>query len=310
MNDSENEEPVLSREELDALLERLSDRGPGGAWAGASRKDSASEAKIVSLSLQRSSIEFAEQITRSMSNLFQTSIQITLIDWRSSEPEEFQQLMVANDKAIAFDLVPGAGHGLLLVGKTLFFQLLCLNFGADPNIKSSTPPSRPYTTIECRFYRRFVADLLAKLGECWSEDKRLEPKITDLISREHVKDEGADELYLATFDVSGFSEVCRLRVAVPKAAFDDRIAAAREVSSLSGAHVEDAVLEMGLDLRVGIGSVEMSLAALSSMSEGDVIPIESVDGGELLVTLGGVPKFFAIRGAVGRRLAVQLTDRI
>lgn len=310
MNDSEDQEPILSREELDALLERLADKGAGGSWSGSSRKDTGNEAKIVSLSLQRASIEFAEQTSRSMSNLFQTAIRFTLIDWRSSEPEEFQQLMVSTDKAIVFDLEPGAGRGLLLMGKTLFFQLLCLNFGANPAIKMGAPPLRPYTTIECRFYRRFVEDLLKRLGDCWSEDKKLEPKITSLIAKEHVKDECAAELFLATFDVSGFSEVCRLRVGIPKAAFDDRIAAARELSSLSGAHVEDAVLEMSLDFRVGIGSVEMSLSALSSMSAGDVIPIESVDGGELLVKVGGVPKFHAIRGAVGRRLAVQLTDQI
>ncbi len=70
------------------------------------------------------------------------------------------------------------------------------------------------------------------------------------------------------------------------------------------------MLEMALDFRAEIGSVEMSLADLSSLSEGDVIAIEPIDGDELVATVGGIPKFHAIRGAVGRRLAVQLTQRI
>ena len=34
MNGSEEEEPVLSRDELDALLERLSDKSTAATWAG------------------------------------------------------------------------------------------------------------------------------------------------------------------------------------------------------------------------------------------------------------------------------------
>ncbi len=310
MKGSEAEEPVLSQEELDALLERLSDKGSGAGWTGLGRKEIASEVRLVSLALQRASEMFAERISRSLSNLFQTPIQFSLIDWRDSEPEEFEQLMLPNDNAVAFDVVPGAGHGIMLIGRTLLFQFLSINLGANPGLKRSALPVRPYTGIERRFYRKFAQDLLERLGETWSEGTEIRPKITGLIERKHVKEEAAEELYLATFDVGGFGEVCRLRVAVPKAAFEDRVAAVREVASLSGAQVEETVLDMGLELRVQIGSVQMSLRDFSNMSVGDVINIDSVDGGELLATVAGIPKFNAIRGAVGRRLAVQLTDRI
>lgn len=310
MTGQEEEEAVLSNEELEALLEKLSDKAGGSAWAGNARKDVASEEKLVSLALQRASEEFADRISRSMSNVFQVSIRFSLIDWRDSDPEEFEQLMVPTDRAVSFDVAPGAGRGVMLVGRTLLFQLLCLNFGASPGLKSTAPPLHPYTSIECRFYKNFAEDLLKRFGEAWSEETRIETKIAGLIGRDHVREEAAEELYLATYDVSGFGEVCRLRVAVPKAAFENRVAAAREVTALSGAPVEETVLDMELGFRAEIGSIQMSLRQFSSMSEGDVIPIDCIEGGELLATVGGVPKFHAIRGAVGRRLAVQLMDRV
>lgn len=310
MNDSDSEAPVLSRDELDALLERLSDKGNQATWSGLPRKETGPEVRLVSLSLQRASEVFAERISRSMSNVFQTSIRFSLIDWRDTEPEEFEQLMVPTDRAVVFDLLPGAGHGIMLIGRTFLFQLFCINLGASTRLKKTAPPVRPYTSIECRFYRSFAEDLLGQLGDCWTDETKISPKITGLIERKHVRGEAAEDLYLATFDVSGFGEVCRLRVAIPKAAFEDRIAAAREVTSLSGAQVEETVLDMALALRAEIGSVQMSLRDFSTMAVGDVIPLDAVDGGELLATVAGIPKFHAIRGVVGRRLAVQLTDRI
>ena len=310
MKNTESQEPVLSPEELEVLLERLSEKGGTASWSGLSRKEVGTEARLVSHSLQRASEVFADRISRSMSNVFQTSIRFTLIDWRDTEPEEFEQLMVPTDRAVVFDLVPGAGRGILLIGRTFLFHLFCINLGASTGLKKTAPPVRAYTSIEQRFYRSFSVDLLERLGECWSDRTKIDPKITGLIERKHVQEEIPEDLYLATFDVSGFGDVCRMRVAVPKAAFEDRIAAAREVASLSGAQVEETVLDMGLEFRAEIGSVQMSLRDFSNMSVGDVIPLDCVDGGELLTTVAGIPKFHAIRGAVGRRLAVQLTDRI
>lgn len=306
----EAEEPVLSQEELAALLERLSDRSPGTGWAGQLRKETASESRLVALSLERASEMFADRISRDMSNVFQTRILFSLIDWREAEVEELEQLMVPNDRAVVFDLKPGAGHGILLIGRTFLFQLLCMNFGASPALKRSAVPNRPYTPIECRFYRKFAGELLDRLGEAWSEDTKLQPKITSLIGRQHVREEAAEELFLATFDVGGFGEVCRLRVAIPKAAFEDRVAAAREVASMGGGHVEETVLDMALTLRAEIGTIEMSLRNFSNLAVGDVLPVRGVEGGELLASVAGIPKFYAIRGAVGRRLAIQLQDRI
>ncbi|MDP6980469.1 MAG: FliM/FliN family flagellar motor switch protein [Myxococcota bacterium] len=306
----EAEEPVLSREELDALLERLTDKSAGAGWSTTARKDTASEARHVSLSLERASEAFGDRISRSLSNVFQTPIRFSLIDWRESEPEAFEELMVPFDRAAAFDIVPGAGRGLLLIGRTLLFQLLCMNFGASPGLKKSPVPNRNYTSIECRIYRKIADDLVGLLAEGWSDETPLRPKITGLIGRSHVREEVAESLYLATFDISGFGEVCRLRVAVPTAAFDDRVAAAREVATQGACGVEETVLDMSLTFRAKIGTVDMSLRDFSNLAVGDVLPLDEVEGGKLLASVAGIPKFHAIRGAVGNRLAVQLQDRI
>jgi flagellar motor switch protein FliM len=47
-----------------------------------------------------------------------------------------------------------------------------------------------------------------------------------------------------------------------------------------------------------------------NLQAGSVVPIDAASDGSLLVRVAGRPKFRAIRGALGQRLAVQLTERI
>ncbi len=82
------------------------------------------------------------------------------------------------------------------------------------------------------------------------------------------------------------------------------------MASQGAGQVEETVLDMSLALRAEIGSIEMSLRDFSNLAVGDVLPVAEVEGAELLVSVAGKPKFHAIRGAVGNRLAVQLLDRI
>jgi flagellar motor switch protein FliM len=56
--------------------------------------------------------------------------------------------------------------------------------------------------------------------------------------------------------------------------------------------------------------VELPLRRLASLQVGDLLPLEAADGEGLVVRVENEPKFRAERGSVGKRLAVQLLERL
>ena len=65
-----------------------------------------------------------------------------------------------------------------------------------------------------------------------------------------------------------------------------------------------------LGLRSPRSSIEMSLAELTNLRTGSIIPLDATESGDLLVKVEGQPKFRGVRGAVGNKVAVQLTERL
>ena len=98
-----------------------------------------------------------------------------------------------------------------------------MSFGAGPTIKPTRPPTREYSKIERRFYRsrregngRAVGNCLARVV---SDPAGLEwARLVALRWRNPTR----ENAILATFDVKGFGEACRVRVAIPADPFGTR----------------------------------------------------------------------------------------
>jgi flagellar motor switch protein FliM len=67
---------------------------------------------------------------------------------------------------------------------------------------------------------------------------------------------------------------------------------------------------MPVAVRVEAGHAEVPLQQVAALQVGDVIPLERSDSRGLLVRVEEEPKYVAVRGAVGARLAVQLVKSL
>jgi flagellar motor switch/type III secretory pathway protein FliN len=153
--------------------------------------------------------------------------------------------------------------------------------------------------------------MLAQLNACWAELSEARARLVGLESASLLRERaGEEELLLATLDVRGLGDICRLRLGLPASAFGERREAPLAAATGDPPAVERAVHEMPIELRVELGSVALSLSQLAELEAGSVVPIDAAPDGTLLVRVEGQPKFRAIRGALGQRLAVQLTERI
>ncbi len=316
MSEPQARTPILTREELDALLASLAEEAGDGAGEGrpffpALAASSDQESVEAYTALQRALEQFALEQTRHYSNIYQARIEFVVLGWQLSSLARVSETLLDSDRIALIDFQPSGARGFVWLGRPLLFALLSLVFGAQPGAFRFPCPQRPYTGIERRIFRRSVEEMLAQLNACWAEISETRAEVVAVQSASVLRERGeAEDLLLASLEVRGLGDICRLRLGLPAAAFRALHQAQPSLAPGDPPAVECAVKEMPIELRVEVGSVELSLSQLADLQAGSVVPIEAAADGSLLVRVEGRPKFRGIRGTLGSRVAVQLTERI
>jgi flagellar motor switch protein FliM len=65
-----------------------------------------------------------------------------------------------------------------------------------------------------------------------------------------------------------------------------------------------------LELSVVVQDIAVSSEELAGIAEGDVLMTDTAEGGEVLVRIGGIPRFYARLGVSNGRKAIQITRRV
>lgn len=299
------EESLLSREELDALLEEMPKVwSAGGGPSGSVRED------VADIELQRANESFAFEQGLMLSNRHQRVISISLIGQREIEMAELAELMLPTDLAAGFEVLPDASPGFLLLSRPLFFQLLSVSFGSGPTIKPTRPPTREYSRIERRFYERATREMLEQLALVWSDVEPVELVWTGLESRASVAESDGGPAILASLDVKGFGEACRIRVVIPARAFLRREGTPAKPGVASGSRLGVSVLDVPIRLRAQVGTAELSLGEVGALRPGAVIALDAPSDGSLTIRIGDEAKFRGVAGSQGAKRAVQLAERL
>lgn len=305
MRGSNADEAVLSREELDALLEEI----PNISLAREGESGSAIHS-AVDLELQRVNESFALEQGLMLSNRQQRGISFSLIGQREIEMSELAELMLPTDMAAAYQLMPKGFDGYLLLSRPLFFQLLSMSFGAGPTIKPTRPPTREYSKIERRFYSRSAKEMVGQLEVAWRGLAPINLVWNGLVSRSAVAECDEAVAILATFDVKGFGEACRVRVAIPAEPFSTRDGASPRKTTARSSVAGISVMDVPIRLRAQVGTADLSLADVAGLKAGSSIMLDSPSDGSLTVRIGDQDKFSGVAGSRGPKRAVQLGERL
>lgn len=295
---------LLSKEELSALLDELRRENPGRAPFG--------ETTAVRFApLARILGEFAEDQSRALSTLHQRAILLSLLEVEEVQIREFGALLLPTDRVLELRLDPGGHRLMMLMGRSFLYGWLALAFGAKPDSPMIPVPDRPYTRIEERFLRRAARDLVHQLQATWSFRSEVTIEIGDLLEPATLL-AGTQRFAMASFDVTGLGDLCRLRLLLPQevCGSDSADEASGEERAFVASALQDAVLEMSVRIHAEAGHAQVPLRAVAGLQVGDVIPLEPSDARGLLIRVEDEAKYVGERGAVGGRLAVQLIDSV
>lgn len=295
---------ILTREELDALIAEMP-----GLLAERAAEGDGTGSRDVDLELERANEAFGAELGRMLSNRHERSIVFSLIGQRPIELPELAELMLPTDVVAAFQVQPKGVGGAVLLSRPFFFEMLCLLFGAGAEIKPIRPPTREYTRIERRFYGRIVKEMLARLEEQWQAVAPISLAWNGLFGRTAVGEGEPRPAVLATWDVRGLGDACRVRVAVPSEVFA-RAGSAPVKAAKDRTSAGVSVLDVPIRLRAQVGTAEMPLAEVGRLAVGQSIVLEVPSDGTLTVCIGDRERFRGIAGTRGSKRAVQLQERI
>lgn len=305
MKANADEDAVLSREELDALLEEM----PKVLTDRADEIDSA-RPRYADLELHRANEEFAFEQGLALSNQYQRVIGFSLVDQREVEMSELAELMLPTDLIAAYQILPSDLEGYLLMSRAFFFQLLSMSFGSGPTLKATRPPTREYSRIERRFYARAATEMLQQLERAWGRIAAATVGYQGLRSRASVAESHGGFSVLATFDVRGFGEACRVRVVIPAAAFAAKEGVASQSRSAGMRSSGISLMNVPIRMRAQVGTADLSLAEVGRLAPGDLVTLDVPSDGSLVLRIGAQNKFKGIPGSQGVKRAVQLGDRM
>jgi flagellar motor switch protein FliM len=313
MTDPGTNNAILTPDELKDLLESHTPRAGDGEDERLARRlrrtsrADGSDADEDQHKLRRAVEDSAIQWGQRMASSYQRRIECSLIRWDECQTADIIPTLLDTDEVVCFSLHPETGF--VLLARRLFTALLGLEFGAGGNTKVSDVSRRPYSGIEKRLLARLVRDLLTGLESNWSSWFPLQPEIIGLTNKQGVIESVSGKIMLATLDVTALGVVGRARIAIPVNAFRDGASAPDPVANQDADRLRRGISEVPVTLRAEVGRTEMTLRELTNLRVDDEIPLRPSASEGLLIYLEGRPKFRAVPGRVGSRLAAQAIQR-
>ncbi len=303
---TERFQEILTREELAAILASLGPESSAGSPPAAWQQARSGIPR--SGPLARSLSRFAHEQGRELSTLYQRPISFDLLSCEAMSGGEFAGSMISQDRAVRMAIRPEGQTGAILIGRSLLFAWLTMALGGPPET-SLIVPDRPYSPIEQRFLRMFAAELSNQLGRAFQDSRALHIEVQDVLEPELVAEAASSRLWIASFDVTGFEDVLRLRIALP-APWVELLDRSGDASFEGEGLLRSRLRDTPVAVRAEIGGADVALRRIAELQVGDTIPLDPVEGGSLLLRLEDHPKFRAVPGSVGSRLAVQVVEEI
>jgi flagellar motor switch protein FliM len=312
-------EPLLSRDEMDALLAELGG-GPGASALAAPGEaesyDFASPTAVIrSLSPQLEALHqrFGEALRAGLAELLRCDLEVEAESPEACPLPTFLASLSNPCSITQLRLDPLPGQSFLAIDRELLFAVVDAFFGG-PRRLPLPDQARAFTDTELRMVQRVRPVALRAIEEVWRE---VQPGLSCSVLREDhnpsfVKRPGARDLVVVGQVLIRVGECQgRVRTALPARSLEPlRL---KLLNGPAGDGAQDpaytrrwrsAIESSPVSLRCSLVAVELAVRELLALRAGDVIPIELPKS--VQVEVEGVPFFRGRYGAHEGRRAVKV----
>jgi flagellar motor switch protein FliM len=312
---------ILSQEEVDSLLSGLSagkveiePDEPDEASGDITLYDFTSQDKVIRGRMPTLDIineRFAREVRTSMSTLLHTTVDISSESLDTLKFSEFGRSLPVPTSLHVFRMEPLRGHALIVLESQLVFNLIDTFFGGKGTGKARIE-GREFTSIEEVMVRKVVLACLRDLETAWAP---VEPVKTTLV-RSEVNPQFAaivlptDLVIVTRFEVELEQSAGTLIVCLPYAMIEPlrgKLSAGfqaetEDIDLTWQNRLKEIILESTVNLKVVLGTTEITGERLVHLKPGDVIQLDQDADEHLVGLIENMPK---LRGVAGIQRGFQ-----
>jgi flagellar motor switch protein FliM len=320
---------VLSQSEIDALLSAIS----SGDVDAAQIKEEASEPRVRTFDFLRPSkfskeqLRTLEMLHENFCRLVQTQlsaqlralVELTVVSADQVTYEEFVRSMPVPTLLNIVTLDPLEGNAVFEISLPLAFSVIDRLAGGPGTLR---PKLRELTEIEQVLMRGVTDGMMRALTEAWSAivpvtfrvvGQEMNPQFAQVVAP-------SDMVVLITFEAHVGQSAGMMALCIPYLVLEPAIARFSAQTYFSGkksadlpAIREEIASELGavtVPVSVHLGRAGLPVSDLLALAPGDVIPLDTRVGSDVIVSVAGRESFTAQVGLRGKRMAVQITGQI
>lgn len=323
---------ILSQDEIDQLLTAISSGEPEAEETTRSAKeqrrniriwdfrrpDKFSKEQVRTISIMHET--FARLTTTSLSAQLRSMVNVHVASVDQLTYEEFLRSIPSPTSLALINMDPLKGSAILEVDPAITFSIIDRLFGGTGG---GTKLTRELTDIEKAVMESIIVRILGNLREAWNQVLDLRPRLGNIETNpQFVQIVPPTEMVLLVTleikieDVEGMMNFCIPYITIEP--IISKLSAQYMYSTIrSGATTENLnILKERLDnievlISAEIGNLNLSMKDVLMLREGDLIRLQKTRVGDpLLLKIGNKVKFECQPGVVGKKVAVQVTNKL
>ncbi|SDT85865.1 flagellar motor switch protein FliM [Desulfobacula phenolica] len=321
---------ILSQDEVDSLLDGLdsgdveteTDVVTPELVEGISAYDFTSQDKVVRARMPTFDVineRLSREVRATLSTLLQANVDVSANPFDTLKFSEFVRSLPVPTSLHVFRLEPLRGHGLIVFESQLVYNLIDTFFGGEALGKARVE-GREFTRIEEVMIKKAVLAVLKNIEASWAP---IEPVTASLIRSEMNPQFTAivlptDLVIVTRFEIELEQSAGNLVVCYPYSMIEPmrrKLSSgvqteAEEVDTNWRRMIKEVILESRVDVKIRLGTTEITGERLIYMQPGDVIQLDKDASEPLSCYIDGLEKMTGYVGVQRGFQAFQIKDRI
>lgn len=315
---------LLSQDEIDALLHGVDDveedESDGRGGDSAAEYDFSSQDRIVRgrmPTLEMVNERFARHLRISLFNLMRRTTEVSINGVQMLKFGEYIHTLFVPTSLNMVRFRPLKGTALITLEARLVFILVDNFFGGDGRYPAKIE-GREFTPTERRIIQLLLKIVFEDYMEAWAPvmdvefeylDSEVNPSMANIVSPTEVivvcsfhieLDGGGGDFHIAL----PYSMLEPIRELLDAGVQSDK----EDTDQRWSAALKDEIMDVEIELEVGLGEIELTLRKIMEMQAGDIIPFEMPD--ELVVKAEELPSFRGKLGQVNDNYGLEVTSII
>ena len=263
---------------------------------------------------------FARLTTTSLSAQLRSLVHVQVASVDQLTYEEFIRSIPTPTTLAVINMDPLKGNAILEIDPAITFSMIDRLFGGTGQ---GTKVQRDLTDIEQSVMEGIIVRILANMRESWTQVIDLRPRLGQIETNPQFAQivPPNEMVVLITLETKVSDEEGMMNFCIPYITIEPIISklstqfwfsSVRRSSTTQYLGIlKEKLSSVDMDVVAEIGSINLPIRDVLALRTGDIIRLSNVRVDDpLVLSVGNQKKFYCQPGVIGKRMAVQITDKI